>query len=374
MTVELKEKLVAFAKSASERAVACNSEEASKMFLVLPFVNSILGYDTKNPFEVSPEHPADFGEKWRNRVDYVIIKDGVPVACIECKKVGDELKDERGQLRGYFNAVRTIKLGVMTDGLRYLFFADAEEPNMMDEHPYITLDLNDVKNNKIEKSTLTELLKLIKSNFDPENIGSEAKKKAIFDGIIKQITEIYNNPTDDFVRMMLSATGLTHLRHKTLEQYRPLVGAAFKEFVDNQILTRLDISKKEAPRPEPEPVPEEPPMPIVDDKESKIITTELELEVYDYVKQRLGFLIRDEEAYKKIEEVMYRDFQTKFVIFFRKERSGRLLDVYERKEHKYTLYFPHSDEWVQSDVLDGIDEQLQGAFLAKIGELDGDKT
>lgn len=372
MPVELKEKLVAFAKSAVERAAACSSEEASKMFLVLPFVNSILGYDTRNPFEVSPEHPADFGDKWKNRVDYVIIKDGEPVACIECKKVGDELKDERGQLRSYFNAIKTIKLGVMTDGLRYLFFADAEEPNMMDEQPYIALDLKEVKDNKIEKSTLTELLKLSKVNFDPENIGSEAKKKAIFDGIIKHITEIYNNPTDDFVRMMLSATGLTHLRQKTLEQYQPLVGAAFKEFVDNQILTRLDISKKEAPRPEPEAAPEEPLLPVVEDKESKIITTELELEIYDYVKKRLAFLIKDEEAYKKIEEVTYRDFQTKFLIFFRKERVGRIVDVYERKEHKYTLYFPHSNEWVQIDILGGIDEQLQSAFLARIGELEED--
>lgn len=358
------------------RAAACSSEEASKMFLVLPFVEAILGYDIKNPLEVTPEHPADFGDKFKNRVDYVIMKDAVPVTCIECKKVGGEIRDERGQLRGYFNSMKTVKLAILTDGLRYKFFADSEEPNMMDSDPYISFDLLDVAKNKIEKSTVSELSKLTKESFDPENIGSEAKKKAVFDGIIRTITDIYNAPNDDFVRLMLASVGLTHLRGKTLDQFRPIVGAAFKEFVDNQILTRLDISKKESPKKETNNSAEKPThdeeLDGLDgsrEKRGKIVTTEIELEIYHYIKERLAYLFREEDSCSSINNIHYRDYVSKFVIFYERERLGRLVEVIERKEWRYSIYFPIQDQWVNTNKLEGMDDLLVASFRQRLREI-----
>ena len=67
-----------------------------------------------------------------------------PVIAIECKTVGLPLKDERGQLRSYFNAAPTVKMGVITDGLVYEFYADTDEPNMMDVNAFLTLDLREL--------------------------------------------------------------------------------------------------------------------------------------------------------------------------------------------------------------------------------------
>lgn len=78
-------------------ASRCANEEGTKMFLVLPFL-SFIGYDISNPDEVCPEHNADFSEKYKNRVDYAILKDSSPVIAIECKATGAALKDDRGQL------------------------------------------------------------------------------------------------------------------------------------------------------------------------------------------------------------------------------------------------------------------------------------
>ena len=50
-----------------------------------------LGYDFNDPHEVQPEYAADFRADQTNRVDFAIMRDGVPVIAVECKKVGSEL-------------------------------------------------------------------------------------------------------------------------------------------------------------------------------------------------------------------------------------------------------------------------------------------
>ncbi len=144
------------------------------MFLVLPLL-TFLGYDVQNPDEVCPEHGADFSEKYKNRVDYVILKAALPVIAIKCKTVGLPIKDERGQLRSYFNAAPTVKMGVISDGLIYAFYADTDEPNMMDQNEFLSVDLREVAKGKIEDSVEVGLKSLQKNTFDPENIGTEAK-------------------------------------------------------------------------------------------------------------------------------------------------------------------------------------------------------
>ena len=131
MADEFRQTVKLFAEKMVALAPRCNNEESTKIFLVLPFLK-FLGYDDRNPDEVSPEYSADFSEKYKNRVDFVILKGSQPVIAMECKACGAELKDERGQLRSYFNAASTVKMGIITDGLVYEFYADSDEPNMMD--------------------------------------------------------------------------------------------------------------------------------------------------------------------------------------------------------------------------------------------------
>lgn len=179
MSDDFRQKFKIFSERMISISTRCNNEEATKLFLVLPLIN-FLGYDTMNPDEVCPEHNADFSDKYKNRVDFAILKEGAPVIAIECKSLGSELKDDRGQLRSYFNAAPTVKMGVITDGMVYEFYADSDEPNMMDSNAFLSFDLHDIAKGKIEDSVVDGLKSLQKSNFDPENIGAEAKKKANF--------------------------------------------------------------------------------------------------------------------------------------------------------------------------------------------------
>ena len=74
-----------------------NSEEATKMALVVPFIN-LLGYDVFNPLEVVPEYIADVGIKKGEKVDYAIVQDGKPIMLIEAKCVGEDLSKHYSQL------------------------------------------------------------------------------------------------------------------------------------------------------------------------------------------------------------------------------------------------------------------------------------
>lgn len=109
---EFRQRVIAHAKLVIGRAAKVESEASTNASLVQPFLTT-LGYDVGNPDEVFPEHHADFSEKYQNKVDYAILHHGVPVIALESKCVGAPMKDDRGQLRGYFNACPTVKLGFL---------------------------------------------------------------------------------------------------------------------------------------------------------------------------------------------------------------------------------------------------------------------
>lgn len=371
MSDEFRAKVRAFAERAVTLASRCINEESTKLFLVLPFLN-FLGYDDRNPDEVCPEHNADFSEKYKNRVDFAILKNDKPVIAIECKTLGMALKDERGQLRSYFNAAPTVKMGVITDGLVYEFYADSDEPNMMDQNAFLSVDMREVAKGKIEDSVDEGLRSLQKTNFDPDNIGAEAKRKLIFQSLVVQIAKFAEDPSEAFVRLLLQNAGVSHVRTKALADYRNLTQSAFSEFVNLRILQRLDLPTKEK---EPEkssllPGGQLPEAVLTTD--DGIVTTELELDVFNYVKRRLSFLVKEDALFEEIEKIEYRDYKGKFVVFYKKERAGRLFDFYEGSTKKFRFDFGESSGGeIFTDKLSDVDTALDAVFRKRVKESEG---
>ena len=338
MADEFREKLAAFATRAIQMSPRCTNEESTRLFLILPFLNA-LGYDDRNPDEVCPEHNADFSEKYKNRVDFAILQNNSPVIAIECKCCDTALKDERGQLRSYFNAAPTVKMGVLTDGLLYEFYADSDEPNMMDQNAFLVVNLREIAKGKIEESVLDGLRGLQKNTFDPENIGAEAKRKLVFQNVLQQLNQLAENPSEAFTRLLLQNAGLSHVRTKALAEYQDLIRSAFRELINLRILKRLDLPTNEAG-----PVEVAPVEPSSVKAEDRIVTTATELTVLNYAKRRLAFLVKDEALFGEIEQITYRDYQGKFVAYYRKERKGRLFDFVEGESPKYKFYFSGGEE------------------------------
>jgi hypothetical protein len=141
---DFKKRLLSYANKAVERAPQAPNEEATKQYLIIPFFQ-LLGYDPHDPGEILPEADASFSDKFKNHVDYAILQKGAPVIAVEAKKVGHLSGANRGELKGYYNAVPTVKLGILTDGLIYQLYSDTDNENLMDDKPFAVVDFTQVR-------------------------------------------------------------------------------------------------------------------------------------------------------------------------------------------------------------------------------------
>jgi hypothetical protein len=101
--------------------------------------------------------------------------------------------------------------------------------------------------------------------------------------------------------------------------------------------------------------------------QTKTNLTEVELDVFSYVKRRLAFLIKEERVFREIENIEYRDYLGKFVVFYRRERKGRLFDFVEGDNPKYKFSFSDGTEVIGNN-LDMIDEPLLMTFRKRLAE------
>ena len=210
------------------------TEEATKNAMVMPFIQ-ILGYNVFDPTEVTPELIADIGTKKGEKVDYAILRDGKPIMLFECKKSGGDLHiNHAGQLFRYFH-VTASRFGVLTNGLKYRFFTDLEQPNKMDNTPFFEFDILDFKERDVE-----ELKKFAKASFDVDTILNTASDLKYTRAIQERLNEWVINPPDEFVRL-LSVDLLAGRRFTpTLkDQFTQITKRAFEQLLSERINVRL---------------------------------------------------------------------------------------------------------------------------------------
>ena len=367
---KFREDIFKHANSCVKRKVHCIGEEACKQALILPFI-SLLGYDIFDVNEVKPEHSADFSDKYKNRVDYAIIKDGEPVIAIECKE--NIQKVDRGQLKSYFNACKSVKLGILTDGLKYEFFADCDSPNMMDDDPFISFDLTEISMGRIDDEQVKAIFGFKKNEFDPDNVGAEAKKKLVLASVINFLEQNLENPTEDFTRYLLShAEGINQkITKRIVDENAEVVKSAFSGFIDKRILDRVGLADKRLVKIEEkkDDIPENIQAPQV---KSDIITTEGELNAYKYIKLRLAYLVDSDDLYRKVSLLEYRDYRTVFIVYYKKEQKGRLFSLVENADGTKTFNFSliNKEFKVKESDYAQFDEALLEAFQKAISEMD----
>ena len=211
---------------------------------------------------------------------------------------------------------------------------------------------------------------LQKSTFDPENIGAEAKRKLIFQNVIQQIAKLAEEPSEPFVRMLLQNAGVSHVRARVLEEFKGITRNAFKEFVNLRILQRLDIPAKDKELEKS--IAQEPTKTddnISDDDD--IAPSILEIELFQCILRRLAFLVKDDALFDEINNVRHRKYKGKFVVFYKKERLGRLFDFYEGKLNKYTFDFgQESGGEFTTEKLADIDNLLIATFTKRVNAVD----
>ncbi|WP_236306816.1 type I restriction endonuclease, partial [Pseudomonas lactis] len=308
------EKLTSLAAKVRLQGPAIQTEEATKNAFVMPFINTVLGYDVFDPLEVMPEFVCDVGTKKGEKIDYAIMKDGEVQILIECKKIGESLSiNHASQLFRYFH-VTSARISILTNGQVYRFFTDLDAPNKMDEKPFLELDLLD-----IDEYSVPELIKLTKSAFDVDSIINAAGELKYVSQLKKLIGTQVSKPEDDFVKFFASRVYEGVITQKVREQFYELTRKALAQFLNDQINDRLKSAMSGVIQPSLASIPvtnsAKADAQERDEAEDKILTTLEELEGYHIVRA----VVRSVVDAKRI---VQRDTQSYF---------GVLLDDNNRK-------------------------------------------
>jgi len=310
-----------------------STEEATKTSFILPLLN-ILGFDIFDPNIVIPEFTADIGKKKGEKVDYAIVINDKPIILIEAKTHTEKLDRHKSQLERYFT-VTDSKFAILTNGIEYLFYSDLAKPNIMDEKPFLTINMLELKSRDIK-----ELEKFKFENFDVENILNMAGVQKYVSAIKDIFKNETKNPSDEFVKLFASQIISKPLRQNIIDEFRGYVKQSFSEIITDLVSQKINSLNDKLQEDETEVINED--IPKKDD--NGIVTTDEELEGYFIVKSILAKSL-------ELKRVAQRDTKSYF---------GILLDDNNRKWIA-RLHFNYSNKYIEvrEDEKSGTKYQLE---------------
>jgi hypothetical protein len=287
-----------------------HGEEASKQSLVIPLFH-VLGYDVWNPLEVQPEYGADFNKSQMKRgqlskVDYALKIDGNPVIFIECKAADLTLDTHDGQLAFYFNATPSVRVGILTNGVRIKVFTDLQQPNVMDEKPWMDFDIRSAKQAEIDA-----LKKFRKTEFTADQIVGLAEEMVYYNVLVPFMASQLRDPGEKLVRLVAEEIpSLKRIDKKVVDRLTPIL----KKAIQSAILDHVARSFSTPAQPEPAPAAVAP-VPVdataaaagAEGSREGIVTTPEELEAHSLVAKIVKEKFPDAV-------VLYRDAKSYFTI------------------------------------------------------------
>lgn len=315
------------------------TEEATKTSIIMPFFG-MLGYDVFNPQEFVPEFVADVGIKKGEKVDFAIVKDGQPVILIEAKSINEKLEKHDSQLFRYFGTTKA-KFAILTNGIIYRFYTDLEEPNKMDDTPFLEINILEIKENQV-----AELKKFHKSIFNVDDIFDTAS-------VLKysnQFKTIFANqlvtPSDDFVKLFLQNVYEGVKTQNILEKFRPILKRSLNDYINETMNDKIKAALNQNQDGTKEVLDED--NEEISSKETKedkpkIITTEEELEAFFIVKNILKDIVPlDDITYRDTESycgILYKNNSRKWVCRVKLREASKILILPDenKKEVKFIL-------------------------------------
>ena len=365
--MDFKDAILQLAERIEKQKDAIQTEEATKNAFIMPMI-AALGYDIFNPFEVVPEMDCDLTKKG-DKLDYAIMKDEQTILLVECKHCKQNLNLHSTQLSKYY-AASNARFGVLTNGIEYRFYADLDKVNIMDEKPFLVVNLLDLSDADIE-----QLKKFHKSYFNEAGILDTAQE-------LKYSTEIkaiFNNefasPSQEFVRFIAKQVYSSgQVTSRIIETFTPIVKKSINTVINDIIQDRLDLAGKSVfQEKKDEPVVNQqaknenadsdklPDGVVAIDNESSAVTTQEEIDAYNIIRSIL-------RKYISADKIVYKDFKSYFAIGIENASYWWVCRL-SFGSRKKSIYFPTEDyksqEKFDIETIDGIFEcigKLEQAF------------
>lgn len=325
--MDFKDGILELAKRIEKYKDRVVNEEMTKTAFILPFFD-LLGYDTRNPFEFHAEFTADIADAKGEKVDYAILIDDVPRILVEAKDCTNSLDKADKQLMRYFN-VTEAKIGILTNGIIYKFYTDLEQPNIMDNKPFLEVNLLNIKDNEI-----AELKKFFKSSFDIDTILNSAEELKYSNSIKKLLKAEFEEPSENFTTFILNEVYDGIKTQKVKDKFSGTIKKSISEFLNDMVRIKLEgaleVNKSEEIKTEP--IEEE----IPQDKKHNIVTTEEEIRGLAIVKSLLHGEV-------ELNRISYKDTNNYFNILFDNNIRKWICRLYFNTDNKY-ISFPEIDE------------------------------
>lgn len=341
--MELKIKLEQLHQRVDALKDQINTEEATKNAFVMPFIQ-ILGYDIFNPTEVIPEFICDIGTKKGEKVDYVIKRDNEPILIIECKHWKEKADAHNSQLHRYYH-VSKARFGVLTNGHQYNFYADLEKPNIMDEKPFFTLDLSNIKD-----SSLKILENFTKNGYSLENILDSAESLKYIKAIRSEFEKETQEPSDEFIKMLVSRffnKPLFASRLSVFKEYTKIaISNSINESINSRLKNALNINEAIPSKKDDhvEPMDENNAV-----EQPKFITTEEEIEGSQIIKAILREVL-------PANRIAFRDTQSYFGVLLDDNNRKPLCRLHFNSSNKYLELFHNGKDNGEKKLLDSLDD------------------
>lgn len=340
--MDLKIKLEQLQQKVGSLKEQINTEEATKNAFVMPFIQ-MLGYDIFNPTEVIPEHICDIGTKKGEKVDYVIKHNDSPIFIIECKHWKENADAHNSQLHRYYHVSKT-RFGVLTNGIVYNFYTDLEKPNIMDEKPFFTINIEDLKD-----SSIKILESFTKKDYNLESILDSAEALKYIKAIRKEFEKEIENPSDELVKLLVSRFFEKPMTANRMISFKEYTKKALTTSINESISFRLKSALSINEQIEKQEQGVKASQSIDDNSESKIVTTEEELEGFQIIKA----ILREKIPSTRI---AYRDTLSYFGILLDDNNRKPICRLHFNTANKYLETFHNGKESGEKVLLNNLDE------------------
>lgn len=339
--MDFKDNILQLAERIAKQKDAILTEEATKTAFIMPMI-VCLGYDVFNPFEVVPEMDCDLTRRG-DKVDYAIKNGEKVILLIECKQCSAKLNLHNAQLSKYY-AASNARFGVLTNGVEYRFYADLDKLNIMDENPFLIVNITDLSDEDIE-----HLKKFHKSYFNESGILESAQELKYTTSIKSFLNSEIQAPSYDFVRFIGKHINIpVQVTPKVVEQLTPIVKRSIGTIINDIIQDRLELAGKTIEQEERTEADSYDNLQV--NNKNGVITTQEELDAFNIIKDILS---------KNIDtnSILYKDFKSYFVIGIAEPSYWWVCRLYFGTRKK-TIVFPTNDytsnERVEIQSLDDI--------------------
>ncbi len=302
----------------------CTNEAQTRSYLIEPMCE-ILGFSRIDDKDMLTEITAGWGQKNAKADIGLIIKGKKPEIIIECKKYGKKLTDKEGdQLNGYFSHTEGSKIGILTNGSEWRFYAEYIEKNKLHPNPFLVIDFTEIDDAKIE-----QFAQFHKNNPDPNflsKILEEAQDTFFLEGFNGALTEELINPSDDFIKAIFARMPGKRMNDAVKDKLRGLINSNTIQ----QVLPKLiEEESKDG---------------------SLIITTGEELKIYHAVKTILI------NSLKKVDfsRISYRDQKNSFNILVDDNQRKVIAKITSSKNKHFLELAGNSSDKHPADNLENI--------------------